>query len=180
MGAFLELVVRFLGSFKMWFRVLPWEAALRVRRGKKRVAFGLGHHWRLPFGIDHVEKRHVTQQVADLQSQSIRTKDRASLAVSGALRYEITDIDQAVSRVQDLKKSLKNLGSGVLANVVNELDDNDITVLRLQEWVLKLIRKHTEGWGIHVKSFYIVDLDHVKTLRHMGETSYGGLHDLEK
>ena len=178
MAAFFELVVRFLGSLKFWFRVLPWEAALRVRRGKKRASFGPGHYWRLPFGLDHVEKRHVTQQVADLQSQSIRTKDRASLAVSGSVRYEITDVDAAVSKVQNLNKSLQNLSSGVLANVVNELDNNDITVLRLQEWVLRLIRKHTEGWGITVKSFYIVDLDHVKSLRHMGETGVKELSDL--
>ena len=178
MGAFLELVVRFVGSFKLWFRVLPWEAALRVRRGEKKKSFGPGLHPRLPFGIDHVEKRHVTQQVADLQSQSVRTKDHASLAVSGALRYEITDIDMAVSKVQDLRKSLKNLGSGVLASVVNELIDTDITVLRLQSSVLYLIRKHTTGWGIYIKSFYIVDLDHVKSLRHMGETGVKELADL--
>jgi regulator of protease activity HflC (stomatin/prohibitin superfamily) len=126
---------------------------------------------RFPFFLDFVQEWDLRVLVADLQSQSVRTKDGVSLAVSGALRYRVTDVDRATMSVKNLRRDLTNLASAAIGISVNVLEDKDITMAKLQDHVSRVLTAASAGWGIKVESVYLIDLSQHRALRVMGETA---------
>jgi regulator of protease activity HflC (stomatin/prohibitin superfamily) len=165
-----ELIVRFLRIFRIAFITQPWEKAYRVRAGRWDKIYGKGIHARIPFGVDSVKEWDCRTLVVDLQSQSVRTKNNKSLALSGVLRYRVSDVRAASTKVKDLRKSLKNLASAGLAAVVNVLDDEQITLEVLQTNVVKILKEHSAGWGVTIVTFHPIDLSEHRAIRLMSET----------
>jgi regulator of protease activity HflC (stomatin/prohibitin superfamily) len=163
MEVLVDLIVGFVKLFRIAFIVQPWEQAYRVRLGRWDKVYGRGMHFRIPFGVDLVKEWDKRTLVADLQSQSIRTKDKKSLAVSGVLRYKISDVRLASTKVRDLRKGLKNTASAMLAKVVNNLNNDQITIAMLEVNVVKALEGVAKGWGASIITFQDV-------LRHMSET----------
>jgi regulator of protease activity HflC (stomatin/prohibitin superfamily) len=170
MQGVIDLIVAFLKQFRIAFKVEPWQEALRTRRGVKRKMFGKGIHLRLPFSIDYVYEVDMRPDVVDLQSQSVRTKDTVPIAVSGAMWYQVVDAEAFVTSVKNPLKSLKNLASALLAQVVNSLDDKELTLTRVKSEVGKLLAEHQiSKWGLDA-AFYVVDITRHRAMRHMLET----------
>jgi regulator of protease activity HflC (stomatin/prohibitin superfamily) len=170
MQGLIDLIVAFLKQFRIAFKVEPWEEALRTRAGKKRKMFGKGIHPRLPFSIDYVYEVDMRPDVVDLQSQSVRTKDFVPIAVSGVLWYQVVNAEAFVTSVKNPLKSLKNLASALLAQVVNSLDDKELTLPRIRDMLGQLLAEHNiSKWGLDA-GFYLVDITRHRAMRHMLET----------
>ena len=170
MNQLVELIVSFIKLFRISFITQPWEKAYRVRFGRWDKVYGKGYHWRVPFGIDLVKEWDLRTLVVDLESQSVRTKDNVSLALSGKLRYRINDVRLASIKVRNIRKTVKDLASAGLAIVANGLNDEHITIGILQANVVAALEQATSGWGVKIVKFHPIDLSEHIPLRMMSET----------
>lgn len=148
--------------------VAPDEAGVRETLGKrwKKISPGWYITWPL---IHRTIRLVVTPQVVNLPGQSVYTKDRISIVVSGALQYRIDDAAKAILEVQDYDESLIALSLGIIASYVNGRTlDECMNMDKLCEEILKGIRKASAGWGIKIMRVLMSDLAPVQSFRIIG------------
>jgi regulator of protease activity HflC (stomatin/prohibitin superfamily) len=168
MQTIFDILRTFIAAFKFWVIVQPWEGAIRVRFGRRVRVLEPGCHLMLPFYLDHIVDMDVVTQVVSTRVQSIQTRDNHTLAIEGELRYRITNVEWAATRVQHLDDTLVNLTVGVVADVVSALKFPDCKVGPLRRLVLNAVREECEGWGVEIERFYVASLCEHKAYRVMG------------
>ena len=130
--------------------VPPDEAGVIITLGKHVRVTPPGWYIFWPLIQDNVFMV-TTPQVVDLRAQSIR-----GITVSGAIEYQIIDIQKAILNVQDLDRSLQNYVLGVIAdNAVSKLEDDDLQ--DFIEPIRSAIEAHVADWGIEVTGVFITD-----------------------
>lgn len=75
--------------FQWWFTVMPWEQALRIRKGSKVTLLGAGLYFKIPF-IDAVYVQTTRMRMIDTPMQTMSTKDggHRNYQVSSGLHYQ--------------------------------------------------------------------------------------------
>ncbi len=158
--------------------VAPDEEGVRETLGKRFEKISPG--WYITWPLIHRTIRlTVTLQVVNLPGQSIYTKDRVSIVISGALQYRIDDAAKAILEVQDYDESLIALSLGIIAEYVNKRTlDECMNIDTLCDEILKGIRKASYGWGIKIMRVLITDLAPVQSFRIIGNTNIIPLGDV--
>lgn len=156
---------RFLSVFPRIQLIPPNQSAVRVTFGKHVKVLNPGWYIYWPL-IQIVDWAIIKTQVVDLRAQSVGTKDKKSIVVSGAIQYSIRDIKRALLEVQDYDKSLETLALGIIFEFVsNKRFDECLNIEQLKSEILKGVREAAQGWGIKIERVYITDLDKVKNIR---------------
>ena len=79
------------------------------RFGKYRGTFGPGLHWLIPF-VDRVARRiPMMEQVLDVPTQEVITKDNAMVAVDGVVFYQVLDAAKAAYEIHNLEYAIAQL-----------------------------------------------------------------------
>jgi len=136
----------------------------RFGRYHKTLTPGLGLI--VPY-IDSVgRKLNVMEQVVDVPSQEIITKDNATVKVDGVAFYQVLDARRAAYEVSELQTALLNLVMTNVRTVMGSMDLDQLLSHRdeINARLLTVIDAASEPWGIKVTRVEIKDIEPPKDL----------------
>jgi regulator of protease activity HflC (stomatin/prohibitin superfamily) len=130
----------------------------RFGRYHKTLSPGLGLI--VPY-IDSVgRKLNVMEQVMDVPSQEIITKDNATVTVDGVAFYQVLDARRAAYEISDLQMALRNIVMTNVRTVMGSMDLDQLLSHRdeINARLLTVIDAASEPWGIKVTRVEIKDI----------------------
>lgn len=146
------------------------EAGVLFKRGKTIKPIGPGLHWYWPLVTEYYTTA-VVRQTQNLPIQSVVTRDRVAVAISGIIVYRIKDAVAALARTFDFNDTLKDIAMTAIVPYVCSRDyDVIITEIQngtAQETLTKLVRRALRKYGVAVTAVGLTDFTEALALNHL-------------
>lgn len=162
MPTFLVILLVFV-AFYVWYglKAVPQGYEWTVENfGRYSRMLSPGLRWTWPVVERIGQKVNMMEQVLDIPSQDVITKDNAMVRVDGVVFFEIQDPYAASYQIHDLYSGLLNLVMTNVRTVIGSMEVDELLSQRdvINQRLLSVVDEATVPWGTKITRVEIKDI----------------------
>ncbi len=163
-GELLGLILIILAVVTLWstVKIVPQGYNYTVENfGRYTRTLVPGLHILIPVMERVVARMNMKEQVLDIPSQDIITRDNAMVRVNGVNFFQVLNAAKAAYEVDQLEESIVNLTMTNIRTVMGSMDLDELLSNRdqINAELLHVVDAATESWGVKVTRIEIKDID---------------------
>ena len=131
--------------------IRPIERGVIEFLGKYTKTVDQGFNWIFPV-LHRITKVNITEQMIDVEPQTVITKDKLNAIVDAVVYFKIKDVVKSVYNVDDHESQLTSLARTTLRSVVGKMSLTEANENRdeINQKVELVLDKETDSYGVEV------------------------------